>query len=56
MTFPIPAASARPAELQSTPQEVEAAAVAGISIEEYAKQKMKLAAMKASGEYGEDRR
>src|SRR5262249_3667796 len=38
-----------------TPAEQEMALVSGVSLEEYAKQKLKLAQMKASGEYGEDR-
>jgi len=38
-----------------TPQEQEMALVSGVSLEEYARQKAKLAQMKASGEYGEDR-
>ena len=36
-----------------TPQEVEMARVAGISVEEYARQKQKLQAMRATGEYSE---
>ena len=38
-----------------TPLEVEAAKIAGISVEEYAKQKVRKAEMVASGEYGEQR-
>jgi hypothetical protein len=45
-----------PGKITISPAEVEHARVAGISVEEYAKQKMRLAAMKASGEYGEDTR
>ena len=36
--------------------EVEAAKMAGIPVEEYARQKARLAEMKASGEYGGDQR
>jgi hypothetical protein len=39
-----------------TPAEQEMARVAGVTIEEYARQKRKLAQMRASGEYGEERR
>lgn len=39
-----------------TPQEVEAARISGISLEMYAKQKLRKAEMIASGEYGEQQR
>ena len=39
-----------------TPQEQEAARISGISLQEYAKQKLRKAEMVASGEYGEDNR
>jgi hypothetical protein len=39
-----------------SPAEVQHARVAGISIEEYARQRLKLEAMKQSGEYGGDQR
>ena len=47
-----------PGKVTLTPQDQEAARISGISLEEYAKQKMRLAAMRASGEYSgsEDRR
>jgi phage I-like protein len=38
-----------------TPREVEAAKIAGITVEEYAKQKVRKEEMVASGEYGEQR-
>jgi hypothetical protein len=41
-----------------TPQEQEAARIAGIPLEEYARQKLRLSSMRATGEYSgsEDRR
>jgi hypothetical protein len=44
-----------PGKVTLTPQEVEAARISGISVEEYAKQKIRKAEMVASGEYGEQR-
>jgi len=40
-----------PAKITLTPTEVEHARVSGVSVEEYAKQKLRLAAVRASGEY-----
>ena len=45
-----------PGKVTLTPQEVEAARISGISLEEYAKQKIRKADMIASGEYGEQPR
>ena len=45
--------AATPAGSRSRPARLRQPAIAGITLEEYAKQKMRLAAMKASGEYGE---
>jgi len=49
----IPTSTGRraPGKITLTPTEVEHARVSGISVEEYAKQKMRLAAVRASGEY-----
>lgn len=44
-----------PGKVTLTPAEVEAARISGISVEEYAKQKVKKSEMVASGEYGEQR-
>lgn len=44
-----------PGKVTLTPAEVEAARISGISVEEYAKMKVKKAEMVASGEYGEQR-
>lgn len=44
-----------PGKVTLTPAEVEAARISGISVEEYAKMKVKKAEMIASGEYGEQR-
>jgi phage I-like protein len=45
-----------PGKITLTAAEVDAARTAGVSVEEYAKQKIRLAEMRASGQYGEDRR
>jgi len=45
-----------PAKITLTPAEVDHAKVSGITPEEYARQKLRLAQMRASGEYGEERR
>jgi hypothetical protein len=37
-----------------TPQEVEMARISGVSVEEYARQKLRLAQMRASGEYSNE--
>jgi hypothetical protein len=47
-----------PGRVTLTPQEQEAARIAGIPLEEYARQKLRLSSMRATGEYSgsEDRR
>jgi phage I-like protein len=42
-------------KVRLTPQEVEAAKISGITVEEYAKNKLLKEKMVASGEYGEQR-
>lgn len=45
----------KPGKVTLSPQEVEAARISGVSVEEYAKQKIRKAELIASGEYGEQR-
>jgi hypothetical protein len=55
----IPSASGKrhqsPGKVTLTPSEVEAARLSGISIEEYARQKLKYEGMRESGEYRDNR-
>ena len=52
----VPTGSGRPrGQVKLTPSEVEAARISGITLEQYAKEKLKYEGMKASGEYRDNR-